>query len=423
MEKRNGSVFTALTLLISDIAMLGAAFMVFGSTGRETALSIGVWQWLALAVLEFVLYRLFLRRERTLIQAAAFLAAAYIATVAVMLVFFVDFPSLLSTIIAVLFWAVPQWRIYTTAETPPAPEKLTLRLDMIIIVLLIALIYIIGTGKPFILALPCVSSLFLCLASLIVIRTTGSSSDDGGKIRGAAAIIAFLLLTGLVIAVFLLFAAASFGDAVAIGAAALMSGIKYIFALIMRILVWIASLIPEPDYSGDIASNVMAPAMDAPGEMEFIDAGPTALIVILCTIAAAIAVFVVVAVARYRRKTLGGKRVLKTTAVKRRALRVRPSLTRRVYSAAKFIVYSILYRNTPQGVFVRLERWGRTRRCGRAPTETQRSYLTRLSAGVPEHKDALASLANALDARWYGGRPASELSRRELVKLRRAFLV
>ena len=420
MADNEGSVFGTLTLLISDIAMLDAAFMIFGTKGGRATLSIGVWPWLMLATASFALFRLFLRRERKLPHSVAFLAGAYVATVAVLFVFFVDLPSLLSTIVAALFWTVPLWRIYFLTATPPAFEKLTMRLDIIIFVLLFVLLYIVGTGGTYARALPCVISLFLCLASLIIMRAAESGVNKGGKIRGASVMLTFLLLIGAAITVFILFASASLGDAIASGAAALLYEIKRFFELLGRFLVWLVSFLPAPDHSAGSPLDTMAPpAFEAQGEADIIYAGPTAFMVIVCAFAALVLVFLIIAVVRYRGSSLGGKRLKKATAIKRRSPRARESFLRQLISRVRFFGYSILYRNTPQGVFVWLERWGRAHRRGRSQSETQRKYLMRLFADIPQHEAALLDLADALDARWYGDPSLSQLSRHELIKLRR----
>ena len=420
MADNEGSVFGTLTLLISDIAMLDAAFMIFGNNGGRAALSIGVWPWLILAMASFALFRLFLRRERTLPYAVAFLAGAYVATVAVLLVFFVDLPSLLSTIVAALFWSIPLWRIYLLTAAPPEFKKLTMRLDIIIFVLLFVFLYVVGTGSPYARALPCVISLLLCLTSLIIMKTTESGVNEGGKIRGASVMLAYLLLIGAAITVFILFASASLGDAIASGAAALLYEIKRFFGLLGRILIWLISFLPAPDHRGESPSDIITPpAFEAQGEADIIYAGPTAFMVIVCVFAALALVFLIIAVARYRSSALGGKRLQKTAAIKRRSPRARESFLRQLISRVKFFGYSILYRNTPQGVFVWLERWGRAHRRGRSQSETQRKYLMRLSADIPQHEAALLDLADALDASWYGAPALSRLSRHELIKLRR----
>ena len=423
MRGRNGSLFAAVVLLISDIVLLEAAFMVIGSAGGDDTLGIGFLPWSVLAVAEFSLYRLFIRRERSLPKAAGFLALSYAVTVAVLLIFFVSLPGFLATVIAMFFWALPQYRIYTTAVASPTVEKLSSRLDGIIVVSLVVLVYIVGTDRPLIYVLPCTMSVLLCLAALIVTRACRGDGHQGRRMRATAVMLAFLLMISAAVAAFLLFVSASFTDVVSAGAAALLDGLKYLFNLIMRFFEWLASLIPEPGYGGG-SSYEMIQEPGATGEMEgFVEAGPNVMIIIVCALAAVIAIGLIIAVVHLRRKNIGGKRIHTAPSVKQRRLRSRVSCLRRFINALKFFGYSILFRNTPQGVFVRIERWGRFRRRGRELGETPRNYLLRVSENVPEQKTALQGLADALDARWYGDPKQSQQPRRALAKLRRAFTI
>ena len=421
MEERNGAVFGTFALILSDIALLEAAFVVFGSSEGSKTLSIGFLPWLALAVAELSLYRRFLRRERTLLVAVGFLTASYLVTAAVLFAFFVRLPGIVATIIAFLFWAVPQYHIYMSSEKPPTLEKLTTRFEGVIVALLLMLIFLVGTDRQLALLLPCAASAALCLASLVIMRTSRGTRSQGRRLRGVAVIVAFILMICVAVTVFLLFASASFADLIAAGVTALFDGIKFVFNLIARFLAWLSALIPVGEHGGGpLEGTVQAP--DGPGEPDMVfDFGPTIVIVIVSAVVAIALVCLIIAVLHFRRKKIGGKRILVTSTVKQRRTRSRRS--GRFINALRFFRNSILYRNTPQGVFVRLERWGRLRRCGRKRGETPRSYLLRLTENNPEHKTALHSLADALDSCWYGDKKHSQLPRRTLAKLRRSFSI
>ena len=423
MEENNSSVIGTLTLLISDVALLDAVYTVFSIKSNNETLSIGVLQWLVLAIVSLTLYRLFILRERTMLQAFLFLSISYAITVAALLVFFVKLPSFLSTAIALIFWSLPFFRIFSATKTPPKLEKLTARFEGVVIVLLLLLLFIIGTDRSLSIAIPCAASLLLCFVSLIVMRTDRSSAGEGAGKRGAAAVLAFFLLIGSTTAVFLLYAFASFGDTVAEGAAAILRGIRALFDLLTRFLSWLVSLLPAPEYDGDFAGEAVSMQGEAAVTGEPVIGGRIILIIIVCAIAVLLVSFVIATVIKYRRDTFGGKRKLKASGIKRRGKRLRTSLFRRFSESLRFLCSSVLYRNTPQGMFVLLERWGRRRRCGRAPGETQRNYLARLSAILPGSKHALLCLADALDARWYGDPRLSQLPRRELIQLRKSFSV
>jgi len=422
MGEKSNSVFGPLILLLSDVAIIDAVYMMIWADDLSTASGIGLVPWLTMTAATFVLYRLFLRRERTLPQATVFLAVAFLATFVLLLVFFVRPPSLILSVITILLWSIPFWRIYFLTETPPPLERFISRFAAITFVLLLVLIYVAGTGKSYIVILPCASSMFLCLAALIAVRTAGSGADGSRGIRGAGVILAFLLFVGAIIAVFLLFAAASFGATVAAGAAALWRGVQYLGDAVLKFLNWIILLLPMPK-SGEppeVDHAQFSDGMAYEGEnLTFF--GETLQLIVICIIAALIATAVILIVAHFRHKKLGGKRIKKTADVSRFKLRLRPAFSKRFFSAVRFFIDSILYRNTPQGVFLQLERWGKLRRRGRALGETPRNYLKRISGDVPQQREALAKLADALDAHWYGDPGDAQMEVGELVALRKNF--
>ena len=221
MVSRTGSVMGALSVIMSDAAMLSAAYMIVGLKDGESPVSIGFLPWLLCAVAAYFLFGLFLRRERTLPQAVAFLAVSYVITAAVLLIFFVSLSGPLSYVIAAVFWLLPFWNIYSITAEPPTMEKISSRFEGVVFVTLIVLIVVLGTGNQLRHALPCALSLVFCLLSLIVMRTAGSETG-GHFIRGAAFMIARLLIIGAGIAAFLIFASVPVGDAAAAAAAAVL---------------------------------------------------------------------------------------------------------------------------------------------------------------------------------------------------------
>jgi len=263
----------------------------------------------------------------------------------------------------------------------------------------------------------------LCLAALIAVRTAGSGAGGSRGIRGAGVILAFLLFVGAIIAVFLLFAAASFGATVAAGATALWRGVQYLGDAVLKFLNWIVLLLPEPKRGGTPEIDpIQFPDGVASGGESLAFLRETAQLIVICAIAALIATVVILIVFRFRNKKLGGKHIKKATNVSRTKLRPRLAFSKRLIGSVRFFIDSFVYRNTPQGVFLQLERWGRLRRRGRASGETPRNYLRRISGDVPQQRDALAKLADALDAHWYGDPGESQMEAGELVAIRRAFI-
>jgi hypothetical protein len=418
METKNSATFGTLVLLISDIAILDAIFMFFGVNTHEALLNLRFFPWMSLTILIFILYHLFLRKERTLLQVTIFLGVAFIITIVVMLVFFAAQPGLVLNLIAILFFAIPLFRLYFLVEEPPTLDKLIARFGAMIFVLLFALMFLIGTEESLIRAIPCAGVLILCLVALIVMRTMHSGADNRSGIRGAFVICAFLLLIGFVI---VLFIAVSFGDALAAGAIAIWSGIVYLGNLILRFFAWLVSLLPMREFELVTGGEPMPGGDGAFEAGEMMDFSEVIMIAFLVGIIVAIAAIVVWFAIKLRKNKIGGRRSKKTIVIKKSKIGLQLK-TNSFINNLKFFIKGIVYRNTPQGVFLQLERWGMLRRKGRAPYETPRNYLMRISDSVPEQRDALTKLADSLDVIWYGIYAEPTMTTKELASIRRAFI-
>jgi len=422
MEERNNSLIGALVLIISDIALIDAVYIIIGMNHHDAATGIAFFPWALCAVLACVCYRMFLRRERTLPQAVVFLGLFYLMTTAVLLIFFIRPPNPVFFVLVLLFLSVPFFRIYFMAEMPPTLANFIARFGAITFVLLFMLIFVVGTDRSFTLVLPCLITMILCLVALIANRTMGSGADSGRGVRGVAVILFFLTLIVAIVVLFWIFAAAAFGATVVAGITALWDGIRTVGNILLAVLLWVFSWIPALDGSGASPGEPIHSANGTDGFGTIQMLGETALLVILCLAAVLCLALVIFIVTYFRRKKLGGKRNQKAVRLKTFKLQMHITFTKRFVNAIKFFVSSIMYRNTPQGVFLRLERWGKFRRRGRTPGETPRHYIKRISDEVPEHKEALLKLADALDACWYGSLSSSEMSIKELAAIRRAFI-
>ncbi len=421
MENGRDSGFVALMMTVSDISMLTAAIWVFGYAEHREILKIGIIPWIVLVLATLLLYRLFLMRERTVAQAAAFLAVFYIAAAAVLFAFFIHLKGPASYIIAAMFQAIPVWHIYSMTETRTTPEKLVGRLEALVMVLLAVLAFVAATGSPLKYALPCAASLILCLAALSADRISGGSDD--GKIRTVVPIAALFMLAAVAAAAFLLFASVPVGNAVTAAALAVFRGAKYLAVLIGRFLAWLISLLPETSDDNVLSDIGGLPPEFAGAEGELEDVGPAMIIAMTASIAFLGLAFFVYVVIKFRKKRLEGtpkKKVQKLIKAPRQGLFL--LFLGRFSGELRFILDGIIYRNTPPGVFVHLERWGRLHRKGRLAGETHRQYLTRLAAGLPQCADDLYRLSDALDAHYYCDREL-HIPRRELAAIRRSFSV
>jgi hypothetical protein len=418
MGTKNRITFGAFALLISDIAMLDAVFMMFGANSHEDTLNLRFSPWVIVTAVAFALYSLFLRKERTLLQAVIFLGVAYIITIVIMLGFLPMQPGIILNLIAMLFFAIPLCRLYFLIEEPPTLDKLISRFGAIIFVLLFVFIFLIGTEGSLIRSIPSIGALILCLVALVIMRTTNSGVDSRSGIRGAVVIFTFVLLIGCVVTLFIF---VSFGDVLMAGAIAIWGGITYLLSVIARFFEWLASLLPMREFETIHGGTPMPGTDEAFMTGEIMDFGEAVAIVFLTTFGIVAAIIIVWWTIQMRKRRLGGMRNRKRIVVQKSKISLRWKADRFV-DTLKFVIKGILYRNTPQGVFLKLERWGMLRRKGRKSSETPRSYLRRIADNVPEQRNALNKLADSLDAIWYGTCAESTITSKELRLIRRAFI-
>ena len=399
---KNSPVTGAIAVIMSDIVLIDLLFIFIGLNHYNDTSGVGFFPLSTMAVLTFVLYRIFLRKQRTVPQAATFLIASYIITVFVVLTFSGGQSSLALTLLAILTCSVPQWRIFFMTEDPPTVEKLIGRVGAMTFSLLFVMITVVGVGNPSTVMFPSIISLAVCMIALVIARTAGASADTSRGFRGIAFILAFLLLVSAITGVFLLFISVAFGATIATGAVAIWSGIVAIANLFGGFIIWIASFFPMPDLDGEILAEPLHGVTDMAVELgPLYDLREAAVVIGLVVIIIAIVAFAIIMAIRLRNKKIGISRVKKVETESRSKLNLKFIIISRFVNALKFFITSIIYRNTPQGVFLSLERWGKLRRRGRRVGETPRSYLMRLAKDAPEHRELFVSLADALDESWY----------------------
>ena len=407
-KERKGSILSLFAIIMSDMVIVDAVYIVIGS-GSYDAVGIGFFPWASLTTVALVFYRIFLLRERTVVQAVTFLTIFYIGTVFILFTFFYRPPGIILTLIAMLLLSLPLWRIYFLTVEPPEIEKLVSRVGAMTFILLLLMISVTGADNPYTVMLPSAITLIICMIVLVIVRTTGSGADSSRRFRGVVSILAFLLLIGVITAAFLLFASAAFGTAIAAGATVLWGGVVYFGNLLMRFLMWLISLLPALELAGEYRFEPM------PGAGEVIYSGEslsglwdTLILAVLVGIIAIVIAVTGIMVIKFRRKKLGGKYIKSQIGFVKLNFKINTEIVKYFINRAKFIIDSMIYRNTPQGVFLRIERLGKLKRRGRKIGETPRHYLMRLALDAPQHRELFFSLADALDESWYGGADAQK---------------
>lgn len=420
MKNTERSAFCSAVMLVSDISLLSAAFGFISLRNHKTMADIGILPWTACVFAAFFIFSLFLRRERSAKSAVYLLSGLYAVSAAVLFVFFRRPEEFVAAVLSAIFWGLPFCHIFTLWEKPATQDSLMKRFEITVFILLFMLIVAAGSENSYLFAVPSCVSLALCIIALIVRRTAGSESGSGGAVQVVSILCAFAVLCAAAVCAFLFFASDGVGASVERIAGAVFSAVMLALSSVGRFLRWLISLLPQPE-SGEIPPPESMPSGDF--EVNF---GETqnmnqAFLVIGAAVIAAAVIAAVIAFAFFvRGRKMGGGKMLSRGKIRAQRKKRAPLLPK-ILRSARFFIDSIIYRNTPQGVFVFLEGWGKAHRLARGPGETPRHYLSRLSDARPEARPLLSDLSDTLDARFYGGKKDGSFAKSELKSILRAF--
>ena len=388
---------SALSMQVSAACLLCTLVYWFSGTGWREG-SIYPLILLLYAPALYVANRLFLRRERTM-------RSLVILNSVVGLLFF-------AALVPMVWWGgwgavalaavgclwLTGWGAQMAAQ-PPALSKQILFLDISLVVLILYVSYASAFGSPVYQLIPACVGCACALLGLMVRRLGGGLGMRGwGFIAGA-----FLIVLALV---FLLVgaAAAPAGQGVVALWNALTAAVQFVLDQLWRLLVWISSLLPEPEAGEPMEMDPIQ--IELPQEGEYAETSPIMLGVMASGLMAGVIFLLICCMRALGRIRVGGRTAARRTASRRRI----PLLAglRRMLSgwaaALRLRLYLFRIRETPEGAYYLL-----VRRCRMAPWhkrrgETPREFLLRLRAAAGEDRqlaDALDALIPAVDRALY----------------------
>ena len=418
--RRGIRALCGLAASFTDVAALSLVMQAASIGGNRGAVAFRIEIWFAFA-LAAVVWNQFLLRRGTQIPAlvlwnGGFYAAALVVLIRTALV--LEGP--LGWILAIGLPAVSSGRAFYHAWSPPALSAQLLRVDGALACGACLLLLREGTGAKDLLWVipPLVALNVVCAVALRVCPEEGKGTVLwGAPLRGA------LFSGGLAaaLAVLVLGLTRWLGGGSRAAVSAFFQGIKYLWltfwGTVDRFFGWLAGLFPQ-EGSVELPPPETAPSSVPVPELSGEAMAPMLpLFAALLAIAAA-AVLVVLAV-RLRRVRL---RVQAQSVpwASGPVIRLRKAgLLRRRWAAfwaeLRFCLMARRYANTPAGLLVWLERWGRRHKEPRRPGETIRAYLRRLDGS-----GGLDALAGALEAQFYGPCDGG-LTGQQCRRLRRSF--
>jgi len=422
MMNRNAAIICA-TGAVTDAAIYNTIFLIFAVVQADRAMQPGAVPWsIVAAVLAMANYFL-LRRSRAIPVFAVLNALGFAILLIVLLQGLGPAAGFAPVFFTVVFALISVGTISYRVLHPPTINKMLIKLDAFLICVAFYTVVTALGGLPVYYPFFLLCVLVMNVVVLAYLRAHGgegfvrcASRFEGALvIAGSYGIVGALMILGVT-----LFSAGA-RDAAGFIAALLANGLRALWRVILRLFEFIASLFPNNEYS-------QPPDAMAPGEMggeqtvlEAVEIDQNVLMIISVIIAALIFATLLFLVIRLRRKRLRidlPSRIGSSV----RTQKLGGVLWRRILSFLSGVLLRIkawYYRNTPPGVLLYAERWGRRRGIVRGRGETHRDYFRRLADAPAITDETLPSLlfrlADELDARFYASAPSSAgLAAREL---------
>lgn len=395
--------FCELCALFGYIALLSGIYWIFSRADSGVLSDPATLPWYACAALSFFALRLYLRKERTLFAASVFALAAFFIQSVLLFWLCGRLPGFFGYAFALFFWAVVAYGSYSFNLHGISLGQMTNLMEGSAAFMALMLFYQQATGLSVYFALPLLASVLLSLISLIVLRTSGVQRGPGASgFRGFVVVLCLLLLLGVCIFAFLLFASAPVGEAVIWGYRALASGVVFLLGVLGRVLLFLFSLLPQPEEGAMPGPPPAGEELPPMGEEAF--QYPPLLEAMIVVLGVAALAALVLFLLRLRGVKVGGKAKVGGGASKGdRALfgkRLRSFLA---FLRARLVFFwmALIHRFSPPGLLIYLERWAMLHRQARREGESISRFLKRLGESQPPAAALLAELSDALDIGFY----------------------
>lgn len=423
----NPKTFASLAGAICDVVACSTLYRLFDRPADGVTLTgPALIPWVALTLAVYAACRLFLRKARVLPVVIAFHAVLLGGYLTALLLCFSVLGQPAAYLMAGLMALFTGGRACARCFTPPTEMHSIRQLEACVAILLLTLWFQAVTVLPDPVCLPPLAAVAVAFAALISQRLDGARSASGPRPAGYVSVGLVLAVLAGAMLLFMVFFSAPLGEGVLRIWRALVAAASWAGSLLLRLIVWLFSLLPDPEPGEEVWID---PALFEMGEREESGEGnPVVGAVLLIAFAAGILFLVIQTLWRLRRLKIGGIAAKKTA--RQQVSRPRFSLWDFLRRLAAWIAGRIrllwrrfLHRNTPGGVCASIERRGLLLGFARRRGETHCAYLRRaallFSPSDPALAGSLESLASVLERGFYGGEPMPPLPGREARRLKR----
>ena len=404
-------LFQRLAVILANSSAFAALYTVFATVelGRPSSPGTAVWLFMSAACCVFLEF--YLKKERELRSVITVCVSFYALQAAAVFLIYGAFAPFTGMVIAMLMWVYSYYKCFEYSRSPVTTENIIAAFDGSVFALIFSVFYCSVSKISLAPVYPLVFCLLLALFALVHKRSGGKGRQGRSTVYIAAAV---LLFASLALA-FVLWASDITEKLLKWLFFRFVDFAEWLAATVNAFIFWFVSLFPQRQYEGEIDMDPAA-SLSGMGEMDMEIISPDFLLWFLLGAVALIIIGGVVYAFIHSGKlrSLGSAGSSKGLKRQRKGLfgLFKDWLLAR-FSKLRFLVLSLIKRNTPAGLLLYTERrFGK-----RQAQETCREYLNRLSGENPHLAAAFGDLAEGLDAEYFA--PAPLLSPARISQLRK----
>lgn len=398
--------FIEFSAILNDIVFMFCGYVIFTTLRADGLKQIAFYPWLVYCFFVYVFNNILISRgikENTYLTINIIFGVIAIVFGAI---FFVDANSIISFLCASCFIGLSVLRCYILPKDGIKPNQMLVYVEFSVmifcVVLMIekSLIEIRGVISPkFLVSTTC------SLISLILIRVTSEYSKKytGGKFTGIFVLGSIIAISGTFVLGFILILSDGFRYYMTLIVNGFFSAFEFLKDKLIEFLVFLFSHGSAPEQELNISGgNEFVNIAESQGTLDsdklFYIIGT---IVVICAI-----VFLLKIFKANKNKRLAGVVLSNSQSINKTSL---PSLIeqvkfilKKIFLRIRFFINSIIYKNSIEGFYLELIKFGDKKKINKIPSETPREFIVKICEIVDESdRNLFIDFANILERNYY----------------------
>ena len=396
----HNSFFPGLAAVLRSVCGWCSAFWLFTANRSGGIEGVRLFPFLLGSAAVYVLIRLYLRRERSMLSLVVLCAVLGTLLAAVLWICFTTFTQAGAWFFVILAVGAT---VYSAAracvEMPSAAGSLT-AMELTTLYFLVFLWIQSALGLETVYSLPLLSAVLVSLVEVCYLRLSGAQHNRKSGLFVVAAVLAvFFALMGL----FLTYGADSLADALVALTHAAIAFWNWLTGLLYRVLLWLFSLLPEVEVDASVS---YAP----PEQLKILETAEpsTASVALIVAAGAGLGIYALFLLLRHLGAVrIGGKKAAVVGKVERQRFAFFHWLAGMMQAVKDRAVLEwrlLRRRSSPQALYIFLLRSGRSLQVKKGRGESPPAFIRRMAAlteGEEPLRHALAELAVALERALY----------------------